>query len=86
MNIHFNLSVFVTVSMLLPGFLPLNANVLQLCKVADFVNRVLSAETNLTSVRNTSNIALFRQFYIGVVSGSCFCPSVVVQLSHFSIK
>jgi hypothetical protein len=25
-NIHFNLSVFVTVSMLLLGFLPLNAN------------------------------------------------------------
>jgi len=35
-NIHFYLSVFVTVSMLLLGFLPLNANVLALGAVADF--------------------------------------------------
>jgi len=29
--------------------------------VADFVNRILSAETNLTSVLNRSKLALFRQ-------------------------
>ena len=40
-------------------FLRLVANGLQLCIVADFVNRILSSKITFSSVLHTSNLALF---------------------------